>query len=401
MAIFLTGATGYIGSYLAAGLMERHGESLNVLVRAATVEEAQRRLWQSLQLHFDFPAFREHLGARIRIFLGDLTTPQFGLSAEDYRALVAATDSVLHCAASLNRKSEKSCLNVNLRGTLEVVQLARRAQDAHGLWRFSQVSTVAVAGQRSNETVLEDSSIDWDRRDYDPYARTKKFCEHMVRELLPDVSRLVFRPAIVLGDSRRAETTQFDMVRAFAFLAGLPVLPFRADDRIDIVPVDYVAEAIVTLHQKPRPEHEIYHLSSGEGSQTYRQLTQALAQARGIMPPLFWPGLEQPFGWVVDRLSHRRDNLGFGASLLKVFLPYLTWNTVFDNRRVVAEMGRAPAPFSSYSFPLLRFSRQNRFRYPYRSWPDAPVPSPGAATSATPSAPGEIAGAAGAGGATP
>jgi thioester reductase-like protein len=404
MAIFLTGATGYIGSYLAAGLLEQHGESLNVLVRAPGTQEARQRLWQALQLHFDFPSFHEHLGERVRIFLGDLTAPQFGLSQEEYRALTGSTDSVLHCAASLNRKSEKSCLNVNLRGTLEVVQLARRAQSAHGLRRFSQVSTVAVAGQRSNETVLEDRSIDWERRDYDPYARTKKFCEHMVREMLPGVSRLVFRPSVVLGDSRRAETTQFDMVRAFAFLAGLPVLPLRPDDRIDIVPVDYVADAIVTLHQKARPEHEIYHLSSGEGSETYRRLTQSLASAGGAMPPMFWPGLERPFDWIVDRLSRRRDNVGHGASLLKVFLPYLTWNTVFDNRRVAAELGRAPAQFSSYSFPLLRFARENRFRYPYRPWPDtaaAGSPQPAASPQASHSAQGGIAGAAGAGGVAP
>src|SRR6202034_4400459 len=108
---------------------------------------------------------------------------RFGLADDDYTRLVQSTDSIIHCAASLNRKSEKSCLNVNLRGTLEVVQLARRVQHDHGLRRFSQVSTVAVAGHRASETVLEDASIDWNRSDYDPYARTKKFCEHMVREL--------------------------------------------------------------------------------------------------------------------------------------------------------------------------------------------------------------------------
>ena len=58
------------------------------------------------------------------------------------------TDSVIHCAASLNRKSEKSCLNVNLRGTLEVLQLGAACEHYHGLRRFSQVSTVAVAGKR-------------------------------------------------------------------------------------------------------------------------------------------------------------------------------------------------------------------------------------------------------------
>ena len=76
-------------------------------------------------------------------------------------------------------------------------------------------------GTAATKWLAEDASIDWDRSDYDPYARTKKFCEHMVRELLPDVPRTVFRPSIVLGDSRRPETTQFDMVRAFVFLAGL------------------------------------------------------------------------------------------------------------------------------------------------------------------------------------
>ena len=377
MAIFLTGATGYIGSYLAAGIAEQHGEQLNLLVRASDSGEAERRLWQALQLHLDFPVFREHLSARIRIYRGDLTAPQFGLDADEYRALTASTDSILHCAASLNRKSEKSCLNVNLRGTLEVVQLARRAQEAHGLRRFSQVSTVAVAGHRQNEVVAEDRSIDWERSDYDPYARTKKFCEHMVREMLPDVQRTVFRPSIVLGDSRRPETTQFDMVRAFAFLAALPVLPFRSGDRIDIVPADYVADAIIALHQKPRPKHEIYHLSSGTSSETFHQLTGALANARGKMQPLFWPGLEGPFRSLVERAARRRDSIGFAASLMKVFLPYLVWNTVFDNTRVVAEMGRAPAAFSSYCFPLLRFAREAGFRYPYRNWPEeSTVPTP-------------------------
>jgi nucleoside-diphosphate-sugar epimerase len=282
---------------------------------------------------------------------------------------VASTDSVLHCAASLNRKSEKSCLNVNLRGTLEVIQLARRAHDRHGLRRFSEVSTVAVAGQRSNELVAEDNAIDWDRSDYDPYARTKKFGEQMVRELLPDVPHTIFRPSIVLGDSRRAETTQFDMVRAFVFLGSLPVLPFHPGDCVDIVPVDYVADAIVTLHQRACPKHEIYHLSSGVNSESFRELTAALAEARGKMKPLFWPELEEPFRGIVERLARRRDNLGNAASLLKVFLPYLVWNTVFDNTRVVAELGRAPAPFSSYCFPLFRFAKENRFRYPYREWP--------------------------------
>ncbi|HEX2713024.1 MAG TPA: SDR family oxidoreductase, partial [Candidatus Acidoferrales bacterium] len=230
---------------------------------------------------------------------------------------------------------------------------------------------VAVAGQRSNEVVTEDTAIDWARSDYDPYARTKKFCEHMLRQMLPDVPRTIFRPSIVLGDSRRAETTQFDMVRAFVFLAGLPVLPFCPEDRVDIVPVNFVANAIVALHQEANPAHEVYHLSSGNGSETYRQLTDALAAVQRKRRPIFLPGLERPFAAAINFLAKRRGKIGYGASLLKVFWPYLVWNTVFDNTRVVAELGCAPAPFSEYSYPLLKFSRENHFVYPYREWASA------------------------------
>jgi nucleoside-diphosphate-sugar epimerase len=217
--------------------------------------------------------------------------------------------------------------------------------------------------------VQEDASIDWNRSDYDPYARTKKFCEHMVRQLLPDVPRTIFRPSIVLGDSRRPETNQFEMVRTFVFLAGLPALPFRSTDRIDIVPVDYVADSIAMLHLKEKPEHEIYHLSSGAGSETFAELTNALAKAQGKHGPKFVPGLEAPSSKMVNVLAGRAGKIGGFAKLLKVFLPYLVWNTVFDNSRVVAEMGRKPAPFSEYCYPLLKFSRETHFVYKYRDWP--------------------------------
>jgi thioester reductase-like protein len=374
VAILLTGTTGYIGAHVASNLLAGDSESLNLLVRARDPEEANLRLWRALQLHMDFPRFEEFLQSRIRIFLGDITLPFFGLSEDNYHQLVRSTDSVIHCAASLNRKSEKSCLNVNLRGTLEVIQLAMRARDQHGLRRFSHVSTVAVAGHRSDEVVEEDSAIDWNRSDYDPYARTKKFCEHMVRQLLPDVPRTIFRPSIVLGDSRRPETNQFEMVRAFVFLAGLPALPFQPSARIDIVPVDYVADAIATLHEKADPTHEIYHLSSGVQSETFVELTDALAKAQGKRGPVFAPSLEGPSSKMVNALSGRAGKIGGLATLLKVFLPYLVWNTVFDNQRVVAEVGRSPAPFSQYCYALLRYSRENHFNYIYRDWPaDTPA----------------------------
>ena len=369
MAIFLTGSTGYIGAHVAANLLDAHGAALNVLVRAKSPEEAAIRLWNGLQLHMDFPRFYERLQTRIRIFRGDITSTQFGLNRDDYDRLIHTTDSVVHCAASLNRKSEKNCLNVNLRGTLEVVQLARRSHYYHGLRRFSNVSTVAVAGKRHNEVVTEDRSIEWDRSDYDPYARTKKFCEHMVRELLSDVPTTMFRPSIVLGDSRYADTTQFDMVRAFVFLAGLKALPFRPSDKIDIVNVDFVADAIATLHQKAEPQYDTYHLSSGTSSQTFGEVTRALASAQQQRAPIFLPFLEKPFAATVNTIANRKGSMAYGASLMKVFMPYLVWNTVFDNARVTTELGKTPVPFSKYSYSLLKFSRDNNFTYHFKPWP--------------------------------
>ena len=369
MAIFLTGSTGYIGGHVAANLLADYGAPLNLLVRARDGQDAEDRLWRALQLHFDFKNFYEILQTRVRIFRGDLTSERFGLAQDDYDRLVHSTDSIIHCAASLNRKSEKSCLNVNLRGTLEVIKLGQQVDYYHGLRRFSHVSTVAVAGKRQDEVVTEDNSIDWDRSDYDPYARTKKFCEHMIRQLLPDTPKTIFRPSIVLGDSRRAETTQFDMVRAFVFLAGLPVLPLRPRDRVDIVNVDFVADAIAALHVKERTNYDTYHLSSGRESQTFRQITESLAAAQNKHGPIYFPFLNKPFDSGVNLLATRKSSIGRSAALMKVFMPYLTFNTVFDNTRVTTELGRKPVPFSQYSYPLLKFSRDTNFAYPYQPWP--------------------------------
>ena len=93
MAIFVTGATGYLGSYLVAGLLTGYREPLNLLVRAKSDQEARERLWQSLQLHLGFPEFFEYLNSRITIFHGELTSERFGLSDDDYHSLVDTTNS--------------------------------------------------------------------------------------------------------------------------------------------------------------------------------------------------------------------------------------------------------------------------------------------------------------------
>ncbi len=383
MSIFVTGSTGYIGSYVVTNLLRDHKERLALLVRAKSTQDAHERLWKSLQLHMTFGEFQSHL-SRIDVFRGDLTDPLFGLTKDDHARLVRSIASIIHVAASLNRKSSKACLNVNLRGTLEVIKLARAAQDHHGLLRFSDVSTVAVAGHRQSEVVTEDKSIEWDRSDYDPYARTKKFCEHMLHELLPDVPSTVFRPSTVLGDSRFPETTQFDMIRALAMLTRMPVVPLSPHGRMDIVPADYVGRAIVEIHQKDKPAHGIYHLSSGTASLTHQQISDSLRAHGHSVPLKFVPQLEGSFASLVDALasSPRGWGVSLPASLFKVFLPYITYDTVFDNQRVVSELGEAPKPFSEYGHSLLRFAFDGNFTYPYKPWPSSTQASQAKTTTA-------------------
>ena len=147
---------------------------------------------------------------------------------------------------------------------------------------------------------------------------------------------------------------------------------FRSQDKIDIVPANYVGKAIVTIHQKETPAHGIYHLSSGTGSETYQELTDVISQAGGMLRPMFLPSLGGPFSSTVNWVANRSGAAGYGASLLKVFWPYLDWNTVFDNSRIVAELGEAPAKFSAYAAPLLKYSRENKFHFPAKPWPSAP-----------------------------
>lgn len=234
MTTFLTGSTGFLGSYVVTRLLQDTSEDLALLVRAPNSEQAVQRLWAAWQVHMDFDEFRQHVEKRVHVFLGDITQPALGLEPPEYDRLAERIDSIIHIAASLNRKSEKAALNVNLRGTLAVTKLALAARERGGLRRFSDVSTTAVAGRRFGEDIFEDDSIEWSRDDYDPYARSKKFCEHMLHELLGDIPHTVFRPSIVLGDSQRPITSQFDMLRAFVFLAKLPIIPLAPQARMDL-----------------------------------------------------------------------------------------------------------------------------------------------------------------------
>ncbi|MCB0308684.1 MAG: SDR family oxidoreductase [Bdellovibrionales bacterium] len=372
MSIFITGSTGYIGSYVVEKLLREHKNPLALLVRARNEDEAKKKLWKALQLHMPFDEFISFYESRIKVYLGDLTKHDLGLLGGIKEQLVDDMNSIIHVAASLNRKSDKACFNNNLRGTLHVIKLAMASNKRRKLKRFSEVSTAAVAGVRQDELVLENAMIDWDRSDYDPYARTKKFCEYMAHELLEDIPKTIFRPSIVLGDSRFPQTTQFDMVRAFVTLSKLPVLPFNKNWRADIVPANFVAKAIVDIHQKDRTLFESYNLSAGSASLTFEQIVEVLSEHRGSKPPVFIPMLDPLASALVRQLANTPKWMGVSRlfSLMKVFWPYLNFNTVFDNSRVRQELDLVPEPFDQYAYELSKFAQDGQFNYAYKPWPD-------------------------------
>lgn len=367
--ILITGGTGFLGSYVITELLARHDGRLTLLTRAADRAEAVEKMWRALQLHMEPDAFYEAL-ERIEFVSGDLERPGLGLTDADRAKVLEATDSVLHIAASLNRKSAKACFNANLRGTLSVIQLTRAIADKRGgLRRFTEVSTTAVAGKREHQIVTEDEAVDWSRSDYDPYARTKKFGEHMVHELLPDVPKLVLRPPTVMGDSRHPRTSQFEMIRILCWMLDAPAVPCHPDTRLDFVPADFIGECVARLHLKDAPEHETYHLSAGAGAVTIREVERVFREA-GVHTPILAPQLYPVFDRISDTLaSGPRGQVSLIASLIKVFLPYFTNDVVFDNTRVTTELGITPAPFTDYCVDLYHWAKSVRFSYPY-----APLP---------------------------
>lgn len=378
--IFITGGTGYLGSYVLDELRQRpEAGRLFLLTRAKDAEEGTAKLWKALQLHLapeEFYAFLD----RVVFVPGDLSSPQLGMS-DDARARVAEEcDSVLHIAASLNRKSAKACFNANLRGSLSVAQLTRwLAERRGGLRRFSFVSTTAVAGKREHQVVKEDEAIDWALSDYDPYARTKKFAEHMFRELLPDVPKTILRPPTVMGDHRFPQTTQFDMVRILCWMLDAPAVPCHPDTRLDFVPASFVGPSIAKLHLKDDVAHDCYQLSAGTSAATVREVERAFREG-GIRTPKLVPRLYGAFDSLAGGLANGpRGPVSLYASLIKVFLPYFTNDVVFDNTRVVTELGEAPARFTDYGVDLYRWSKSVGFEYPYAPLPARPSKLPEAA----------------------
>jgi long-chain acyl-CoA synthetase len=259
--ILITGATGFLGAQIARLLLRDTDHRLAVLVRGQNEEDARRRLER---MWSDWP---ETAGAvasgRVLVFPGDLGRPGLGLDPSTYAELARTLTHIVHAAAELKLEGELEELRrINVGGTARLLELARAVHADHGLERYAHVSTAYVAGGRTGE--VAEGELTGRYGFSNAYEQTKYEGELRVREAMRELPVSVFRPGMVVGDSRTGEIRAFNTVYVplRLYLSGrLRLIPARPELRMNLVPVDYVAGAIARLLFDPRAAGLTFHLT--------------------------------------------------------------------------------------------------------------------------------------------
>ncbi|MBA3058043.1 MAG: SDR family oxidoreductase [Gammaproteobacteria bacterium] len=251
MQYFVTGATGFIGKRLVKKLLERKGSVVHFLIR----QESEGKV-AGLRKFWGVSA------ARVVPVFGDLTAKKLGVSAEAIKLLKGKIDHFYHLAAVYDLGAdEASQVAVNIDGTRNTVELAGAIQAAH----FHLVSSIAAAGLY--EGVFREDMFE-EAENYDhPYFRTKHESEKIVREECK-LPWSVYRPAMVVGDSNTGEMDKIDGPYYFFKLIQRmrqvlpPWMPSVGLEggRVNIVPVDFVVDALDSISHQKGIAKKCYHL---------------------------------------------------------------------------------------------------------------------------------------------
>jgi short-subunit dehydrogenase len=351
MNYFVTGATGFIGRNLVQRLLHREG-TVYALVRAGSrgrLEEL-RTAWGPD-------------GARVVPIDGDLAQPSLGVSEEDLLTLRSKVDHFFHLAAIYDMTAGAEAQEIaNVEGTRHAVELAGAIEAGC----FHQISSIAAAGLYRGEW-REDMFEQAEKLDTHPYFRTKHESERVVREECSRPWR-VYRPGIVVGDSRSGEIDKVDgpyyffklLQRARRVLpAWLPAVGIEGGE-INVVPVDFVADAIDYIAHQPGLDGQAFHLtdpapkSAGEVINLFARAADApqatLRLDSDVTDPasaLVGTGLRffPPAKQVAKRALGR---LGIPAGMLA----YVNYPTHFDSSNAQAALagsGIAVPPLESYA----------------------------------------------------
>jgi thioester reductase-like protein len=356
--VLLTGATGFVGHEVLVRLLERGDRHVHALVRADDDRAAAGRL-------------PEH--DRLSAWAADIERPGLGLSGARADELAERVSTVIHCAASVSFSlGLDESRRVNVEGTRRMVELAERcARRGGGLERFTYVSTAYVAGAHRGDFGEDDLDVGQDFRN--PYERSKFEAERLLRQRAGELPLQVLRPSIVVGDSRTGYTPSFNVLypplRALAN-GAMPALPARRRAPVDVVPVDYVADAVDQLAREG-PDGT-FHLVAGRNATTVGRLMELASRrferpAPPVFPPRLYRRLVQPL--LLARMSGARRE---GVRRMEVYFPYFSMRVRFADRR------HPPAPpIERYFDHLLDFAERAR-------WGRRTVERPGTIMSAGP-----------------
>jgi len=255
MTYFVTGATGFIGKRLVKKLLERKGSTVCFLLRAESVDKVA-------DLHAYWGLSTPKAQARAVPVFGDLTAKCLGVSAEDVKRLHGQVTHLYHLAAVYDLGAdEESQIAVNIEGTRSVVDFAKAIDAGH----VHHVSSIAAAGLY--EGVFREDMFDEAENLDHPYFATKHESEKIVRKECK-VPWTVYRPAMVVGDSTTGEMDKIDGPYYFFKLIQRmrqilpPWMPSVGLEggRINIVPVDFVVNALAHISHQPGTASRCFHL---------------------------------------------------------------------------------------------------------------------------------------------
>jgi NAD(P)-dependent dehydrogenase (short-subunit alcohol dehydrogenase family) len=270
MTYFVTGATGFIGRHLVARLLDRD-DDIYVLVRESSTGKltALMETWG--------PVAQD----RVHPVIGDLAQPRLGLADDDVQQLRAAGIShFFHLAAIYDMTAGDEANRVaNVDGTRNAVQLANAVQAG----TFHHTSSIAAAGEYRG--LFREDMFDEGQKLSHPYHRTKFESEKIARTQTRMPWR-VYRPAIVVGNS---ETGVMDKVDGpYYFFTAIKLLrhylpgwfPLIGPELgyTNIVPVDFVADAMDHIAHQPDLDGQAFHLTN-PSSQRVGEVMNAFAAA--------------------------------------------------------------------------------------------------------------------------
>jgi len=293
-SILITGATGFLGSHLAARFLE-NGCRVTVLARASNNASPRSRVQHVLRevgvSHFD----------NLAVYEGDISLPDVGLNECARKQIVSVTDEVWHCAASLSfqEQDREEIYRMNVDGTRHVIDLVKQMPSR----RIQHVSTAYIAGDRQD--VALETEINVGQRFKNAYEESKCQAELLIADEQSKgaIVASVYRPSIVIGDSKSGRATHFHGVYAFirALWAMLqrfrrrmspqpgPVkVPLRVlgveTHTLNFVPIDYVVDAMIEISRRPDSAGGTYHLANPSPTENRMWLPNIcrLLQAEGI-----------------------------------------------------------------------------------------------------------------------